>query len=247
VDQLHVVHKVAGKVEVVHTAGKELCALNIQGHVRSSAEAFLSMKVIICEGATEVGFLRGLDSHWMKYNLSPLSYLGTALLDANGASKITSLAAAFKALRYEVCVVGDGDAPSQFSEKDAKGLAEKDIEVLIWADQLALEQRAMYDLPWNSVQATVKLAQDFGFDVCANVRSKLNVGLDKDIMKWPESLALRKAIGDAAKAKASPWFKSVSNAEAWFEVIAPAFDDPGFKQRDLATKLNQLRVWVDHG
>jgi hypothetical protein len=247
VDQLHVVHKVAGEVEVVHTAAKELCELNIQGHVRSSAEAFLSMKVIICEGATEVGFLRGLDNHWMKHNLSPLSYLGTVLLDAHGASKITSLAAAFKALRYEVCVVGDGDAPLQFSEKDAKGLAEKDIEVLIWSDQLALEQRAMYDLPWNSVQATVKLAQDLGFDVCANVRSKLNVVLDKDIMKWPESVALRKAIGDAAKAKASPWFKSVSDAQAWFEAIAPAFDDPGFKQRDLATKLNQLRAWVDHG
>ncbi|NKI70265.1 AAA family ATPase [Collimonas pratensis] len=247
VEQLHVVHKVAGNVDVVATTGKNLEGLNIQGHVRSSAEAFLSMQVIVCEGATEVGFLRGLDNLWVASNLNPFSYLGAVLLDAHGASKVKSLASGFKALHYEVCAVADGDAPAQFSPQDAEDLTEKGIEVLIWSDQLALEQRAMFDLPWASVQASVKLAQDSGLDVHANVRSKLNVELDVDIMKWTDSRDLRKAIGDAAKAKASPWFKTISDAQTWFEVIAPAFDDPEFKQREMATKLNRLRVWVDHG
>jgi len=247
VDQLYVVHKAAEKVEVIATSGHELEGLKIQGHMRSSAEAFLSVKVAVCEGATEVGFLRGLDDYWVKAHLNPFSYLGTVLLDAHGASKIKSLATGFKALHYEVCVVADGDAPKDFSEKDAEEITQKGIEVLMWSDQLALEQRAMRDLPWASVQASVKLAQELGFDVRANVRSKLNIALDEDIMKWPESDELRKAIGDAAKSKASPWFKSMSDGQAWFEVIAPAFDDPGFKQRELATKLSHFRAWVDHG
>ena len=246
VDQLHVVHKLAGDVEVVATAGKELEGLNIQGHVRSSAEAFLSMKIVVCEGATEVGFLRGLENHWVASGLNPLSYLGVVLLDAHGASKVKSLAMGFKALHYDVCTVADGDAPAQFSAQDAEDLRDKAIEVLIWSDQLALEQRAMLDLPWASVLESVKLAQGLGLSVHDNVRSKWMAALDSDIMKWTDSLELRKAIGDAAKSKA-PWFKTISDAQRWFETIAPAFDDPAFKQRELAAKLDRLRVWIDHG
>lgn len=246
VEQLHVVHKLNGEVKVVATSGKNLDGLNIQGHLRSSAEAFLSMKVVVCEGATEVGFLRGLDNYWVAAGLNPMSYLGAVLLDAHGASKVKGLASGFKALHYDVYVVADGDAPKDFSPQDEKDLTSHDIKVLMWSDQLALEQRAMLDLPWTSVLASVKLAQCLGFSVHDNVRSKLDAALDQDIANWIDSPELRKAIGDAAKAKASPWFKSISDAEAWFEVIAPAFADAAFMQRELATKLNQLRAWVEY-
>ena len=245
-NQLHVVHKLAGNVKVVATSGKGLEGLNIQGYVRSSAEAFLSMKVVACEGATEVGFLRGLDNYWVTSGLTPMSYLGTVLLDACGASKIKGLATGFKALHYDVCVVADGDAPKLFSPQDAEDLTNQAIEVIMWSEQLALEQRAMFDLPWTSVLASVNLAKDLGHSVHDNVRSKLNVVLDPDIMNWPDSPDLRKAIGNAAKAKL-PWFKTIADAQCWFETIAPAFDDPDFKKRELATKLNRLRTWVDHG
>lgn len=247
VDQLHVVHKLAGEVQVVATSGKTLDGLNIQGHIRSSAAAFLSMKVIVCEGATEVGFLRGLDNYWVAAGLDPLSYMGAVLLDANGAGKVKSLALGFKALHYDVCAVADGDAPKDFSPQDAQNLIDEAIEVLMWSDQLALEQRAMLDLPWDSVLASVKLAHELGFPVHANVHSKLGSALDADFTAWTDSPGLRKAIGNAAKAKASPWFKMISNAEAWFAVIAPAFTDAAFKQCELATKLHRLREWLDHG
>jgi putative ATP-dependent endonuclease of OLD family len=247
VDELHVVHKFDGSVEVVATTGKNLDGLNVQGHIRSSAEAFLSTKVIVCEGATEVGFLRGLDDFWVASGLNPLSYAGAVLLDAHGASKIKTLATGFKALHYDVFAVADGDAPEHFSPKDVRDLTQQAIEVLVWSDELALEQRAMLDLPWTSVLASVKLGQELGHPVHANVCSKLDVGLDADIMKWTESPELRKAIGDAAKSKSSPWFKSISDAQAWFEVVGPAFADPAFKQRELATKLSRLRTWVDYG
>ncbi len=246
-DHLYVVHKIVGDVEVVATSGNDLDGLNIQGHVRSSAEAFLSIKVIVCEGATEVGFLRGLDNLWVGSGLNPMSYLGAVLLDARGASKVKGLAIGFRALHYDVCAVVDGDAPNDFSPQDAKDLIDHTIKVVMWSDQLSLEQRAMLDLPWASVLASVKLAQDLGLSVRDNVRSKLDVALDLDIMKWPDSPELRKAIGAAAKAKSSPWFKSISDAQSWFEAIAPAFDDPHFKQREFATKLNQIRAWVDNG
>ncbi|MBN1005682.1 ATP-dependent nuclease [Amphritea pacifica] len=244
VDQLYVVHKIADEVKVIATTGEKLDGLNIQGQLRSSPEAFLSTKVVVCEGATEVGFLRGLENYWMKSDYSPYSYIGAVLLDANGASKLKGLAAGFKALHYDVCAVADGDAIKQFSPEDADVLAKRDIKVIMWSEQLALEQRAMLDLPWASVLKSVELARKSGMSVHANVRSKLQMGLDRDVLKWRESDDLRKAIGDAAKSSA--WFKSISGGERWVEIIEPAFNEVVFQKSDMGIKLNQLRSWLDH-
>jgi hypothetical protein len=115
----------------------------------------------------------------------------------------------------------------------------------MWADNLSIEQRAMLDLPWVHVQESVKLAQELGFPVNDNIRSKLNAALEEDAGKWNDTAGLRKAIGDAAKS--SSWFKNIASGERWAEAIFPAFGDAGFEQKDFATKLGQFRAWVDNG
>lgn len=245
VEQLYVLHKEDASVRVVAAAGKALEGLNIQGHIRSSAEAFLSRKVIVCEGATEVGFLRGMDDLWVAAGRLPFSYLGVAPLDAHGASKVKGLAMGFKALHYDVMVLADGDAQDQFSDKDAADLNGKQVEVVMWADELSIEQRAMVDLPWEQVQASAKLAIELGFPVHDQVRSKLNIQLDEDIVKWQDTAELRKAIGSAAKA--SNWFKNIAYGEQWAQAIFPAFADTEFQQKNFAVKLGQFRTWVDNG
>lgn len=241
---LHIVHRLANNVTVVHTDSPILSELNVQGHIRSSAEAFLSKKIIVCEGATEVGFLRGLDNYWLRQKLNAFSYLGTAILDAKGASKVKGLATAFKTLGYQVCVVADGDAPKQFSEKDCQDLEIDGVSVLMWAEQLSLEQRAMFDLPWNCVQASLKLAKESGYPVHDNVRSKLDIAQPQEFSEWQNSLDLRRAIGDAAKSSA--WFKSITGGEDWVDVVAEAFADGEFLFSDLGKKLLQVRAWADH-
>ena len=84
VNDLYIVHSNSGKTDVV-AANKPSIANSIQGKIRSGAEAFLAPKIIVCEGATEVGFLRGLDKHWTASAKSSFAYQGIALLDAQGA------------------------------------------------------------------------------------------------------------------------------------------------------------------
>lgn len=245
VDELYVLHKGDGGVRVVAAAGKELDGLNIQGCIRSSAEAFLSKKVVVCEGATEVGVLRGLDNLWSIAKQLSFSYLGVVLLDAHGASKVKGLAKGFNALCYDVLVLADGDAQDKFSDQDAADLKEEGADVLMWADGLAIEQRAMLDLPWPLVLASVELARQLGLPANENIRSKLNSALVEDPGEWKDTAELRAAIGDAAKS--SSWFKSISGGERWAEVIFRAFGDVGFEQKDFAAKLGQFRRWVDNG
>ncbi|SAL09865.1 recombination protein F [Caballeronia sordidicola] len=245
VEQLYVLRKEDAGVRVIAAAGNALEGLNIQGHIRSSAEAFLSRKVIVCEGATEVGFLRGMDDLWAAAGKLPFSYQGLAPVDAHGASKVKGLATGFKALHYDVMVLADGDAQDQFSDKDAADLNGKEVPVVMWADRLSIEQRAMVDLPWEQVLASTKLAKELGFPVHDQVRSKLNMQFDEDIGKWQDSAELRKAIGAAAKS--SNWFKNIAYGEQWAQAIFPAFADAAFLQKEFATKLGRFRAWVDNG
>ena len=156
----------------------------MQGKIRSSTEAFLAKKVVVCEGATEVGFVRGFDDHQVCKGKDPLSYHGAALLDARGASKIKDLARAFRSLGYDVSVLADSDAEDQFSAPDAEELRRLGVPVHVWSDKLSLEERAFLDLPWASVLVSLKLAQnELGYPVHDQVRSRFQEALDQDFDK----------------------------------------------------------------
>jgi putative ATP-dependent endonuclease of OLD family len=244
VKELHIVHNKSGVVQIIAALDKSLEEHEVQGKIRSSAEAFLAKKVVACEGATEVGFLRGFDDYQLGVGKDPLSYLGVALLDVRGVGNIKGMAQAFKSLHYRVAVLADGDAPKQFSDEDAESLVKQDIAVQIWSDNLCLEERAMMDLPWASVLVSVKLAQDeLNFLAYDQVRSKLEEELDKNIDNWVDSPKIRLAIGKAANG--GKWFKDITRGELWFKAIAPAFSNSGFLKTDLAVKLDKLWTWAE--
>lgn len=245
VKELHIVHNKTGAVQIISASDKNLEEYLIQGKIRSSAEAFLAKKVVVCEGATEVGFLRGFDDHRLSEGDDPFSYHGVALLDASGGGNVKNMAKAFHSLCYDVTVMADSDADHQFSQVDIDELTALGIQVQVWSEKLALEERAMLDLPWASVLASVMLARDnFNQSTYDQVRAKLAEVLDEDICKWDDNPVLRKALGKVAKEK--KWFKNITYGDLWFKTIAPAFADPEFLKTDLAVKMNNLWAWIEH-
>ncbi len=242
---IFVVHNKAGIVEVIAATDKKLEDYEIQGKLRSSAEAFLAKKVLICEGATENGFLRGLDDYQLSKGKDPFSYHGVALLDAEGGGKVKELAKAFHSLNYDVAVLADADAEDQFSQKDILELSNLGIKVQVWNDKLCIEGRAMQDLPWTSIIASLILARDdFNISVYDQVNAKFEDKLDNDLTKWIDSQELRQVI--AAVAKKKGWFKNITNGDLWFKTIVPAFNDANFLKSDLAVKLSQLWTWAEN-
>ena len=245
IKELHIVHNKDGVVQIIAASDKNLEEHEVQGKIRSSAEAFLAKKVVVCEGATEVGFLRGFDDYQLSEGKDPLSYHGVALLDAKGGGKVKNLAKAFNSLGYDVAVLADADADDQFSQADIDELAKLGIQVQVWTEKLALEQRAMLDLPWANVLISVKLAHDeLNQSVCDQVSSRLGEVLDENIVNWVDSPKLRIAIGDVAKKK--DWFKNITKGDLWFNAITPAFEDAEFLKKDLVVKLDRLWAWVEH-
>ncbi|MFM1701542.1 ATP-dependent nuclease [Aeromonas salmonicida] len=245
VKELHIVHNKGGEVQIISAAKEGLEEHEMQGKIRSSTEAFLAKKVVVCEGATEVGFLRGFDDYQVEHKKDPFSFHGVALVDAKGASKVKALAKAFKSLGYEVSVLADGDAEKQFSPVDELELVKLGIQVMVWSEKLSLEERAFLDLPWANVLDSLKLAQEkLRYPVYDQARAEFREDLDMDISIWKDTSKLRAAIGVAAK-KAG-WFKDITRGDQWFKAISSAFQDAAFSKKNLAIELGKFWVWVEH-
>lgn len=247
VDDLHIVHCAGGQIEVV-AANKPAIADSIQGKIRAGAEAFLAPKIVVCEGATEVGFLRGLDDHWFAAEgRDSFAYRGVALFDAAGASKIREIAANLKALGYEVAVLADSDEPVQFSDAHAQTLRNAGVAVVKWDDALSIEERVFADLPWEGVLASLNAARAIWNDdarLLDQVQTQYGEGFDRDFTAWAETPQLRTALGKAAKA--SDWFKRQSWGWEWATAIAGYLADNAIRESDLVRQLISLRGWIDN-
>jgi hypothetical protein len=246
VADLHIVHCDAGRIDVV-VANKPAIADSIQGKIRSWAEAFLAPKIVVCEGATEVGFLRALDEHWVAVeNKDSFAYRGVALFDANGAGRIRQIAGSLKVLGYDVAVLADSDAPDQFSDADAQALRAADITVAKWDGALSIEERVLADLPWVGVMASFGAARAIWGDddrLLDQVQTQFGQGFDRNFGQWADRPQLRTALGRAAKA--SDWFKRQSWGREWAAAISRHLADNAMQASDLVRQLTSLRGWID--
>lgn len=246
VDDLHIVHSQNGITQIV-AANKPGIADRVQGKIRSGAEAFLAPKIVVCEGATEAGFLRGLDDRWIARGLSSFAYQGVALFDATCGNQVRPVAESLHELAYTVAVLADSDAETEFSAADAAALNALGVAVTLWNDAMSIEQRVFADLSWEGVRASFEAACSIQQDRarCVDqVQSRYGPGFNRDSDQWTDEPRLRAALGAAAKG--SGWFKRQDRAQEWVAAIGPHLDDPSVQTTDLLQKIAALRSWIDN-
>ncbi len=225
---------------------------SVQPVFRENAEAFLSSKVIVCEGKTELGVLRGLDDEWTKVQ-EPFASRGVGLAYGGGSTRVGGIARAFAGLGYQTAVFADSDQPL---DVPASALATDGILVVQWDAAMAIEQRVFLDLPWAGVVEAVVLATELhgGEHVRAQVASALLEGsnnpadLGEDVNTWPTTHAeqdLRQALGRAAKSKSNAWYKRVDLGAELGKIIASHLSS--IPTSDLALKIDAVRKWIFNG
>jgi predicted ATP-dependent endonuclease of OLD family len=196
----------------------------MQGTIRKNPEAFFAKRVLVCEGATEVGIIRGLNEYALRRTGRGLSNLGIRYADGAGKNLINYVPQ-FAQLGYEVCVFCDSDASDVNAKKDefmASGITIADC-----SENMAIEQQLFNDLSWDSVIKLIEYhLDDFGQDSKVFYESIKN-NLTQDYQyadDWwrKESTLLRKAFGDKAKAdakKGGAWYKNIEHGEFIASVI----------------------------
>lgn len=217
-----------------------------QRHLRAAPEAFLARRILVGEGRTECGLLRGLDACWASDGKDSFALCGVVAIDGGGVPNALSLTQSLANLGYECLTLLDSDEPPSDALL-AKTRAAGAI-VLEWGDDCSTDQRVFRDVPWSTVQDVVALAiRCEGADSVLATTSAACKGMS---IAAPEDLSLpptmntpefRAALGRAARKHA--WFKTIARGEHLGKVIYPCLSV--IAATPLAQHLTRLRAWVD--
>lgn len=241
VQQLHVVRKNGAS----HSVRPILDQDDIQGTIRLYPEALLAPKVVVCEGASEVGLLRGLDQHrWAKGQTS-LSALGVALIDGNGTDQVFKRGQVFRGLGYRTSVLRDDDVkPTPELEAAFK---DNDGKVVCWRDGRTLEDELFLSLSDAAILKLLAMAVDLhGEDLIdAHIRTASHGAHTLVSCQAEVTDESCKVLGKASRTKKAGWFKSVTWMEAVArDIVGPNLDDC---DPDFAASVKDLFEWLEDG
>lgn len=195
----------------------------LNGCRRSNPQALFARKIICCEGKTELGFLRYLDT-WIydKYHTS-LSAKGVVLVNAAGGNKMYSYAVKLKKLGYETCVFADNDNAKEI-KAEINVAIENGIEMFLCEEGYCIERQIIMDLPWNAVEKIVNCPQnDF-----PNNHISLDEEFLRKIAEATDKQAqneIREEIIKMSLAKNREWFKHIPGGEFLGSVFIAAYND----------------------
>lgn len=215
-----------------------------QSTLRSCPEAFLSPSVLVCEGSTEVGLVRGLDLCRVNQGDRSMALLGVATCDGGGKS-MGKRALAFQRLGYRTALLRDCDDGEPVEE--AAFIAEGG-RVIAWEAGRSTEEQLAADLPPDAIALLTRLAVEWvGEDaVHAGLANHGAPGVDVSAIQdvFPDSL--RSAFGKAAKNKKHAWFKSPQERGERIgrEVLGPCLPRCGSALRETT---NALVSWMEEG
>lgn len=242
--QLFVARQLADQHEVRNVGTTD----GVQSTIRLYPDAFLASSVIVCEGASEVGLIRGLDQYQTANGKDAIAAHGTALVDCGGGDSDRPFvrANAFHSLGYRAAVIRDDDKkPTAAVEEE---FVAKGGKVVAWRDGRALEDELFLSLTDDGTGKLLNRAIELHGEDLVNEHIKSASKSAKDlpaIQAEAEAgcipLESRAILGAAARTRRAGWYKSVT----WMEDVARDIVGPDLANADVAFRelVDSIFVW----
>lgn len=191
---------------------------NFQGALRKNAEAFLAPSVLVCEGATEAGFARGV--YLNAEDNDPQLITAVATADAGGDGNIISNTMAFASLGYRTAVLCDHDTNTDFTglqriatviRCDESKCTEQQMIESLSAD--GLRRVLEHGLENSSEQSVIDSLAARG---CPD--SLTRQILASENVPHAQLISAKTALWQLAKKDGPKWFKSTTGGEILAEI-----------------------------
>lgn len=218
---------------------------NFQAEIRRNAEAFLSRRIIVCEGKTEIGFIRAFDKFLYTTKNYRMAHKGISTADGGGENIFKCADVLFKC-GYDICLLMDSDLSHEESNKQT--LRTNGISVFDWDNPNALEEQVFFDIPTEAAVKLLNLAKEKTntTSICDKLK---NVGIicyvndDEEISVSELDDETKKKIGTVAKNKKSEWYKRIDLGEKLGDIVFECWDEID-NARKLKKTVNELSTWV---
>lgn len=214
----------------------------MQAQIRKNAEAFLSKKIVVCEGKTEQGFIRALDNYLSKEKGYRIAFNGVGTADGGGSS-IFNCAQQLRTCGYDICIFMDSDKPEEKTEKDA--FIGDGVSVFDWEEPNAIEEQIFQDVSTEVASELVNVAvEEYGIDSVKNRLSSIGFTESEGQIKLDQiDSATQRAIGTIAKSKKIEWYKRIDLGEKMGDVIFSSWDTVD-KNSKLYKVVDDIIEWV---
>lgn len=251
--QLHVVRRVAPPPKIVGAELIENPPL-ISSHIiyslggsdreqavlRVCAESFFSHKVIVAEGKTEIGLIKGVDQFCQTKDIQSINACGVNVTDGGGDSMFER-ASVFASLGYRTAIFKDSDKAAEHSVKT--NLANKlNIEVFEWGHDRSTEEVLFAHCLAAHVERLLEIAinrkSKDGVNSHIMALSNNEFSLESCLQNFQD--IMRTCLGKAAKKY--EWFKDIEPFEQVArDVLCP---DYAHLSEELTSPINQIFAWA---
>jgi len=216
-----------------------------QGVLRAHSEVFLGNRIIVCEGISELGFIRGRDQYLCHYGATSFEALGTVVTNAGGASKVLSPAEEFQRLGYQVAIFMDSDKP--LASEDETRFKGNGGQVFRWPSDWALEDAIFLSSPGKVIVDLLDYAMSLenGPKVDDQIRSASSGSFGfSDARQWASTNEIQPSTAGVLglAARSGGWFKQV----APYEHVVRNILSPNWMSlnANLTYTANALMTWA---
>lgn len=220
-----------------------------QGTIRRVPEAFLSPKVIVCEGQTEVGLLWAFEKHEInrKGDKYSFAYNKTVIVSGEGASSSPERAYHLALNKYSSCLFMDSDKIKKLTEYTER-LESTGVKVVRWENPNSTEMQTCKDVALDGLLGIIKLGiklngldenEVLGF-LSSSLSSPVST-VDEIKDHVSDEHALRLAVAKAASNHS--WFKNIFKAEVLGNYLFGNIYEQ-IKETVFYKKFDEMQKWA---
>ncbi|MCU7875294.1 MAG: AAA family ATPase [Candidatus Thiodiazotropha sp. (ex Lucinoma borealis)] len=208
--------------------------------LRTNAEAFLAPSIIVCEGKTEIGLMRGLDFNFTERGHRGLISHGCFWADGNGDPSLLNRAKIFANLGYRVTVLMDSDKPTDPNVLNE--LHRLGVNLHRWQPGHSTESAIFNSVPATSIQSLLAIACEWKSVDAVNEQIRNASGGAYNLENCRNNFLDPMRTVLAQSAGKGSWYKDMEPAERVMrEVIAPNWQNC---QVLLTGPLQELIQWI---
>lgn len=214
--------------EAVTDIKHALVSGDISRVLKGAPRALFARKILLCEGATELGMMLGSRERYPdRHDGVPIEQLGAAIIDGGGAAG-PPLALALQALGYEVGLFRDSDR--KLDAHFATKLQAQGVRVIEYGGGLNTERAVFQSATDSQIDGLLDLVVGFISEpTLLDHLEKTFEGIDVDacFCDWDligDSPNLRLRLSDLAAEKS--WFKNAERGRAISALVMQIMDNP---------------------
>ena len=216
-----------------------------QATIRRNPEAFLSKRIIVCEGSTEIGFVRAFDKFLYNTKKYRMAHRGVSTADGHGETSF-KCAEILHQCGYEVCILMDSDKNED--EKTKRNLRKSGISIFDWDANNSIEEQVFSDVPQVAAIELLNIAKEKNgaASVCNKLKQEgiaCSANDNDEISVTNLTDSEQKKIGKIAKSKGYEWYKRINLGEKLGDTVFKHWDSID-KNAKIKETINALSKWV---